>query len=233
MVAPLVLAGIGVLSSIVIGTTVALGLNQKFAVARFAEKNGRVKLVGKVFNDLDSAKGWQETLAHQGYASIIIHCDDQGNLDCMNPVKAMAPHPAGTGGEKVKGMRHRGNRYPARTAQENIDANAGRGYDRGEYGGRQPNLFPVIAGCESCTMGGAELGRKMRMVDTQDIYMNEMELTPKTPTPGWAKRAQQGPYFGTPDFRDTVSSHEWSTSVETRSVPSKYYAGTKFDGKRA
>lgn len=231
MVAPLVLAGIGILSSVVMGTAVALGLNQKFAVARFVEKQGRTKLTGKVFNDLESAKAWQETLAHQGYASIIVHCDESGNLDCMNPVKAMAPHPAGSGGRNIG--KRKMNRYYPRTAQENIDANAGRGYDASEYGQRQPNLFPVIAGCESCSMDGAELGRRMRMVDTQDIYMNEMELTPKTPTPGWAKRAQDGPFFRTPDFRDTVSSHEWQTNVQTRTIPSKFYAGTKFDGRRA
>ena len=216
MVAPLVLAGIGVLSSIVMGTTVALGLKQKFAVARFAEKNGRVKLVGKVFDDMGAATAWQDTLAHQGFASIIVHCDDNGNLDCMNPVKAMAPHLPGTGGKHAK----KGHR-------------AGSGYDRSEYGGTQPNLFPVIAGCEICSMDGAELGRKMRMVDTQDIYMNEMELTPKTPTPAWAERSQRGPYFGVPEFRDTVSSHEWATSVGTQRIPSKYYAGTRFDGRRA
>ncbi|MGH7394647.1 MAG: hypothetical protein ACREJF_03485, partial [Candidatus Methylomirabilales bacterium] len=72
--------------------------------------------------------------------------------------------------------------------------------------------------------------------DTVEEQLKVSQATTRRPTPAWAVRARKGPYPQTdpghqeympeaPLFRDTTSSHEWKSDVDTWSVPDKFFPG--------
>lgn len=65
--------------------------------------------------------------------------------------------------------------------------------------------------------------------DTRAEGMNTLNITTDHPTPEWAVRARRGPYpQGEVPYDDTFSSHMWDVGVPTLVVPDKDYPGTGY-----
>src|SRR4029077_16939453 len=66
--------------------------------------------------------------------------------------------------------------------------------------------------------------------DTRAEGLNVLNVTTNHPTPEWAVQARGGPYPARemPDYDDTFSSHMWNVGVPELVVPDKYYPGTSY-----
>jgi hypothetical protein len=66
--------------------------------------------------------------------------------------------------------------------------------------------------------------------DTRAEGLNVLNVTTDHPTPEWAVQARGGPYPARemPDYDDTFSSHMWNVSVPELVVPGRYYSGTDY-----
>lgn len=244
MVAPAII-GLGMLAAGVAG--VILGKDKVktlFAVVHIQNKN----LVGKVFRDIKDAEWYQEQLSHKGRGSIIVQkvygkTHKGGVYSSLHPVQAIAPSRmkgvlgaafaiAPPGFWLVKW------RAPG-SVKEHIEVFE---FER-EAKQRESDLNQMQAWASTSMVPRTKLTSTKskaltpikRMAsfkppyDTKEAQIHEMLLTTRWPAAERFQRAKTGPYPETaiytdnkevqvPLFNNTVSSHEWRTSVETAPV---------------
>jgi len=243
MVAPLVIAGLGVLAAgaanVVIGKAKTI-----YAVIRILHRN----LVGKMFDDVSKAEAYQEELSRHGHSSIIVQkvSGDNGRgtrYTSLHPVQSMKPGMHGMLG-KAFSVAPPGYwlvkwRAPGST-NEHLEVFE---FER-EAKERVRNLQQEAAWASTSmvprtkrTAAHPKLPknavRKMgnaRTLDTKDQQEQAILLTTRYPAAERFQRARTGPFPETalfaqnkevqvPLFDQTTSSHEWKTSVVTEAPP--------------
>ena len=237
MVAPLVLAGIGVAVG-AIGRAI-LGKAELFAVVwmrhrqRHAGESHGVhavrtlrpdqlhpggqpihphdgdemvsEIVGRTYTNLKDAEAFQQILATKHYkCSIIVHQSKDGELDCLNPIKAMAPPKKKPAAHFVPGRAGHAMVHPGMRVEGMGDT-------------------PANPGATSVTSNPNATAYHSFM-DKRAVAMDNLDVTTGQPVPHWAIRSRFGPYFE-PDqlaWKDSPSSHMWDIQMETRTLPFKY-----------
>lgn len=240
MVAPLVIAGLGViaggLANVVLGKAKTI-----FAVVRIAHR----QLVGKMFDDVAKAEKFQEELSKRGQSSIIVQKVSGENgrgatYTSLHPVQSMKP------GRKLGELGAAFSvappgywivkwRAPGST-KEHLEVFE---FER-ESKERVRNLQQMAAWASTSMVPRTKRTaahpripknavRKMgnaRTLDTKEQQEQAILLTTRFPEAERYRRARMGPYPETadwepqkltmvPEFDDTTSSHEWKTSVVT------------------
>lgn len=235
MVAPAIIAGLGIIASGL--ANVVLGKKKPgFAVVRFA----RGVVVGKMFDDVAKAEAWQEQLSKAGKGSIIVQripvSDGKGHTyTSLHPVQGMKP---------AKGMRGIGAAFTVGPAgywlvkwrapgstKEHLEIFP---WER-EAAERERDLRQMAAWVSKSMIPHTKrtvvtpkpikkMGSFKPPYDTREAQEKEMLLTTRFPAPERFIRANEGPYpeegyfepqklVEVPNFDDTTSSHEWKTSV--------------------
>lgn len=197
MVAPALIAGVTALGGIVIAA-VADAIGKAKKVYGVTWISGR-QVEGKGFSSLDDAMKYQDQMAAKGIGSIIVE-NTAGSYKGLRAVRAVAP-----GGRKIRPDALR-------------------------------RMSPAYRHPTGAYTGPQEMGVGARNFDTNEEALEVTQATTRLPTPEWAKRAKDGPYPETnpghqdympeaPLFRQTTSSHEWKSDVDTWAVPDKFFPG--------
>lgn len=242
MVAPLVIAGLGVIGAGI--ASVVLGKKGPvYAVVRIV----RGAVVGKTFTDVDEAEKYQEAISAHGASSILVQkvhaTDGRGNTYvALHPVQGLSPatmHGMGKAftiappGYWVVKWRAPG------STMEHIEVYQ---WER-EAKERERDLQQQAAMVSSSMVPhtkrtkhapkpkpAKKLGSFRPPYDTHEQTQNQMYLTTRFPAAERYYRANEGPYPETaiysqdylpepPLFDDTTSSHMWRSDVVPAKVP--------------
>jgi hypothetical protein len=198
MVAPALIAGLGALGGIAFGAIAD-------ALGRKKTKLKKTKLIAVTW----IAKGQVQGMVFRDFKAAVKYQDDAAQ-------RGQSSILVEKDGESYKGLR------PIRAV-----AAGGRKIDPNQLRRMQLNDTDTVMD---------ELGVGSRDFDTNQEALDVTQATTRLPTPEWARRAQQGPYPETnpgkqeylpesPLFRQTTSSHEWKTDVNTWPVPDKFFPG--------
>jgi hypothetical protein len=241
MVAPIVIAGLGMIASTL--ANVVLGKkSSSFAVVRISGRG----VAGKTFDDVDAAEKYQEELSSKGHGSIIVQRiqakDTRGHsYISLHPVQGMAPAKRMGGLGAAFAVAPPGYwlvkwRAPGSTA-EHIEVFQ---WER-EAKERERDLdqqavmvsTSMIPRTKRTVHAMKPASRRMGAApfDTHEQSQNQMYLTTRFPSPERFERAITGPYPETaiynqdylpeaPLFDQTTSSHMWRSSVVPEKVPS-------------
>lgn len=242
MVAPIVIAGLGVILS-GIATAVLGKSSPSYAVVRI----GRKGVIGKTFDDIAAAEKYQEELSAHGHGSIIVQRinakDGHGRTyTSLHPVQGMAPakHLGGLGAAFAiapPGYWLLKWRAPGSTT-EHLEVFQ---WER-EAKERERDLMQqavlvstsMIPHTKRTARAAKPHPKKMGSFkppyDTHEQSQNQMYLTTRFPTPERFEKAITGPYPETaiyeqdylpeaPLFDDTTSSHMWRSDVVPMKVP--------------
>lgn len=244
MVAPLVIAGLGVIAA-GIGSVFLGKKGPVYAVVRIV----RGEVVGKTFTDVNEAEKYQETISAHGASSILVQkvhaTDGRGNTYVsLHPVQGLAPATM-RGLGKAFAIAPPGYwivkwRAPGSTV-EHIEVYQWEREAKERERDLQQQAVMVSSSMVPHTKrtkhapkpktGKKAMGSFKPPYDTSEQSQNQMYLTTRFPSPERFIRANEGPYPETaiynqdylpepPLFDDTTSSHMWRSDVVPQAIPS-------------
>jgi hypothetical protein len=242
MVAPIVIAGLGVILS-GIATAVLGKKNPSFAVVRI----GRRGVIGKTFDDVAAAEAYQEQLSTHGYGSIIVQridaTDGHGrSYVSLHPVQGMAPAKKMGGLGAAFAIAPPGYwlvkwRAPGSTAEhlevfqwEREAKERERDLDQQAVMVSTSMIPRTKRTVHAPKPAPKKMGSFKSPYDTHEQSQNQMYMTTRFPSPERFEKAITGPYPETaiynqdylpesPLFDDTTSSHMWRSDVIPKKVP--------------
>lgn len=238
MVLPALIAGGA--AALGLGLSAVLGQREQLFVA-WSEKH---TLATRPVRSMDEARRVQADLSRKGRGSVVIRKAKGRPFACENFVPGRGAEP-----ERAREVMER--RAPVWVVRWKVRRKDGRtaGFGRNFASEAEAEKWRAVLkknGVES-TVEKIEAGRIPEAVPVPRISgrfddfdtLEEQQRTqdsqePWPLTPAWAKEARFGPFpardlhvegkaYETPDFRETVSSHEWKTDVDTRKLPVKLY----------
>lgn len=244
MVAPALIAGGAALAGL--GISAILGQREKMYVV-WTQKG---VLMTRAVGSAQEAQRVQADLSRKGYGSTLLRKAKGMPFSCESFMPGRGARP-----EKVREVMER--RAPVWVVRWKVVRKDGRtaGFGRNfatekEAGdwrkllkekGIDSTVEKLEAGALPPAVAVPRVGGRFDDFDTleeQQRTQDSQEAWP--PTAAWAKRARFGPFpprdlhlekpYVTPDFRETVSSHEWKTDVETRDVPTRFYPPVFYAG---